>query len=95
MRRCAGERAGGILARAGGRGWSGEFRVGVDVAETYWTVEIELPAHYFHDSRIEKGAIWGLNVARIRIANFSEYAQWAPTFGFAHRPFRFGFIVFD
>ena len=81
--------------RFGDLGWSGDFRIGVDVAQTHWTVEIEIPAAKLHEAQIEKGAIWGLNVARVRIANSAEYAQWAPTYGFAHRPFRFGFMVFE
>ena len=66
-----------------------------DVAESYWTAEIEIPAAQLDGARIRPGAIWGLNVARIRIANSAEYAQWAPTFGYAHRPWHFSFMVFD
>ena len=41
------------------------------------------------------GGKWGFNVARVRIGNASEYGQWVPTYGNAHRPDRFGVLLFE
>ena len=76
-------------------GWNGAYNVATSVADTAWTVEIEIPGEQLHQSEIESGDVWGFNVARVRISNASEYGQWAPTYGFAHRPDRFGFLVFQ
>jgi len=76
-------------------GWSGPSNVATKVEDTFWTIEIEIPADQLHQGRIQSGDIWGFNVARVRIANASEYGQWTPTYGNAHRPDRFGFLVID
>ena len=49
----------------------------------------------FTPDRIHPGDVWGFNIARVRIANAAEYGQWMPTYGNAHRPDRFGWLVFD
>ena len=54
-----------------------------------------LAADDLHGSRIESGAIWGFNIARVWITNASEYGQWVPTYGLAHRSDRFGFLIFE
>ena len=58
-------------------------------------MEIEIPAAQLHGAHIRRGDVWGFNVARVRIANASEYGQWVPTYGFALRPDRFGFLLFE
>ena len=75
--------------------WNATYRVATRVAETFWSLEIEIPAPQLHNSSISPGAVWGFNVARVRIANASEYGQLTPTYGSAHRPNRFGFLVFE
>lgn len=79
----------------GDQGWNGNFAHAVKVNETYWSLEIEIPLDQFGQAAPKSGAVWGANLARIRIANASEYGQWAPTYGSALRPDRFGFLVFD
>ena len=64
------------------------------VGEDFWSVEIGIAATQF-DKEISPGDVWGFNVARIRIANAAEYGQWVPTYGFALRPERFGFLIFN
>ena len=75
--------------------WNGGFNLVTKVEDTFWTIEIEIPADQLHQSKIQSGDIWGFNIARVRIANASEYGQWTPTYGDAHRPDRFGFLIFD
>ncbi len=81
--------------RQGDLEWDGSIAVAVALADTFWTVEIQVPVHRLDSQRLGYGAIWGFNFARVRVANSSTYAQWAPTYGSAHRPDRFGFLVFD
>ena len=78
-----------------GRAWDGEFWTATRVEDTFWTAEIEIPAHQFEPDRIQSEQIWDFNVARVRITNASEFGQWVPTYGDAHRPDRFGFLIFD
>lgn len=40
---------------------------------------------------METGTVWGANLARIRIANASDYGQWVPIDGSALEPGRIGF----
>ena len=82
-------------ARFGDSAWSADFGVATKVEPDYWSIEVEIPAGYLHGSAIEAGTIWGFNLGRIRIGNASEYGQWVPTYGFAHRPDRFGFLIFE
>ena len=65
------------------------------VEDTSWTVELLIPGHRFETSRIRYKDAWGFNLARVRVAHSSEYSQWVPTYGSAHRPDRFGFLIFD
>ena len=81
--------------RLGDKGWNGTYELAARVEPTFWTVEIEIPAAQLDGAHIQRGDVWGFNVARVRIANASEYGQWVPTYGFAHRPDRFGFLLFD
>ena len=75
--------------------WNGTYEVGTFVADTYWVAEVAIPVAQLNVDHINPGAIWGFNIARVRIGNASEYGQWVPTFGAARRPDRFGFLVFD
>ena len=75
--------------------WEGVSAAAASVSDTYWAAEIELPFTSFTDQKIAPGTIWGFNVARVRIGNAAEYGQWIPTYGSAHRPDRFGFLIFD
>ena len=59
------------------------------------TLELEITSAQLDGAEIGSGHTWGFNVARVRIANASEYGQWAPTYGWSHRPDRFGFLVFE
>ena len=74
--------------------WNGKFDIATDVQGDYWTAEMAIPVAELGNASIVKGDIWGFNVARVRIPA-AEYGQWAPTYGSAHRPQRFGFLVFD
>ena len=75
--------------------WNGKYAVATAVEDTFWTCEIEIPFKELDDARVKKGTVWGFNVARVRIGNASEFGQWVPTYGAAHRPDRFGFLFFD
>lgn len=79
----------------GDRSWNGRYTHAVKVSETWWSMEIEIPMAQFGEGDLGAGAVWGANLARIRIANASEYGQWVPTYGSALRPDRFGFLVFE
>ena len=81
--------------RFGDTAWSADFPLAASVEDQSWSVEIAIPAAFLHDSKISAGDVWGLNLGRTRIGNASEYGQWVPTYGFAHRPERFGFLVFE
>jgi tetratricopeptide (TPR) repeat protein len=75
--------------------WDGDQRVATRVEPAYWIMEMEVPFSNFGDVQIKRGDIWGFNVARVRITHGGEYDQWIPTYGWALRPDRFGFLVFD
>ena len=79
----------------GSRSWNGEYKVATSVQDTFWTCEMKIPFKTLDDTEVRKGTLWGFNMARVRIANASEYGQWVPTYGFAHRPGGFGFLIFD
>ena len=81
--------------RTGDPAWDGPIAAAVAIGDAFWTLEMEIPAHRFERARIEPGDVWGLNIARVHAAHPGPYAQWAPTYGTAHRPDRFGFLVFD
>ena len=78
-----------------GREWNATYRTATRVEETFWSLEIEIPAPQLHNSSISRGDVWGFNVARVRIANASEYGQLAPTYGRADQPHLFNFLVFE
>jgi len=86
----------GTIADAKGRGgdWNGDFQLATDVADTFWTLEIKIPFKTL-EAKAKKGTVWGFDIARVRIGNASEYGQWVPTYGSAHRPDRFGLMVFE
>lgn len=79
----------------GDRTWNGRYLHATRVTPAWWALEIEIPLAQFDEGEIGAGAVWGANLARIRIANASEYGQWSPTYGSALRPDRFGFLVFE
>ncbi|MFC1526238.1 HEAT repeat domain-containing protein [Candidatus Latescibacterota bacterium] len=81
-------------SRGGNTEWNGEFEHAVHVADTYWSLELAIPMAQFGVAVPATGDVWGANIARIRIAG-SEYGQWAPTYGSALRPDRFGYLVFE
>ena len=81
--------------RQGNLEWDGSITAATAMTDTTWTIEIRLPAHRLDSRRIRPGDIWGFNFSWVRVANSSTYAQWAPTYGNAHRPDRFGFLLFD
>lgn len=74
--------------------WNGTFEIATRVEDTFWTVEVAIPAAELGGASITKGAVWGFNLARVRIPA-AEYGQWAPTYGSALRPDLFGFLLFD
>ena len=77
------------------RAWDGRYTTATQVEDTFWVAELAIPLDVYQPEPIKAGDIWGFNVARVRIANASEYGQWVPTYGNAWRPNRFGFLVFD
>ena len=77
------------------RGYNGDFITGAKVAEEFWSVELEIPYKELGTTVPRKGTIWGFNVTSTRMGNDSEQAQWAPTYGRAHSPSGFGFLIFD
>lgn len=80
---------------AGDQSWNGEFEHATHVAADRWSLEIAIPMAQFGEGEVGPGAVWGANLARIRIANASEYGQWAPTYGSALQPDRFGYLIFE
>ena len=81
--------------RQGDLTWNGGVEAKATVADTEWSLELRIPAHKLANSRIAAGNVWGFNVGRVRTIGDFAYAQWAPTFGSAHRPDRFGYLLFD
>ena len=77
------------------RAWSPPFVIATRLEGDAWILEGEFPAAAFAVETIAPGDIWGFNIARVRIANASEYGQWVPTYGFSHRPDHFGLLIFD
>jgi len=75
--------------------WNGDQRMAIAVEPTYWMVEMEVPFRTLGVEEIRGGDLWGLNVARVRIAHGGEYDQWVPTFGYSGRPDRFGLLLFE
>ncbi len=82
-------------SRSGDYGWDGGIVAATATGEAHWTLELEIPVHRLEPPRVRAGDVWGLNVARVHGAHPGPYAQWAPTYGTAHRPDRFGFLLFD
>lgn len=74
--------------------WNGEYKVSAKIKDKFWSMEIEIPFKELHDSKVEKGTIWGFNLNRFR-ANSGESCQWRPTYGNHHRPDLFGFLIFN
>ena len=71
-----------------------DIKIAALVAETFWSFELKVPIAELRNRRVEPGDTWGFNLAQVRIANISESAQWAPTYGWSQQPDRFGFLVF-
>ena len=78
-----------------GNSWTCPIEVGAAVADTFWVVEAAIPTAQLDEGPPAPGVEWGFNVARVRIGNASEYGQWVPTYGNAHRPDRFGVLLFE
>ena len=74
-------------------GWEGVSAAAAAVAYTFWSAEVEFPIANLPDIGTTPSAIWGFNV--VRIGNADEYGQWTPTYGDAHSPQSFGFLIFD
>ena len=74
--------------------WNGDLQVATDVAGAFWTLEVKIPFKAL-ETTAKKGIVWGFNIARVRVGNASEYGQWVPTYGSAHRSDRFGLMVFE
>ena len=75
--------------------WNAPRSIATHLEQDAWILEGEFPATAFAEADIAPGDIWNFNIARVRIANASEYGQWVPTYGNAHRPDHFGLLVFD
>ena len=82
-------------SRTGNLDWDGVSALATRMEGTSWTVELLIPGHRFKTNRIRYNDAWGFNLARVRVAHSSEYSQWVPTYGSAHRPDRFGFLLFE
>ena len=78
-----------------GRAWSTQFDAATSVADTFWVAEVAVPVAGLDDSAFVPGDVWGFNIARVRIGSASEFGQWVPTYGYSHRPDRFGYLVFE
>jgi hypothetical protein len=74
--------------------WNARLEAETLITEDFWSMELAVPIADFHNTRVEPGDVWGFNIAQVRIANSSESAQWAPTYGWSQQPDRFGFLVF-
>ena len=81
--------------RQGDLSWNAELEHAVHTEDDYWSLEMAFPLAQFSDKAVQTGTVWGANLARIRIANASDYGQWVPTYGSALEPGRFGFLVFE
>jgi tetratricopeptide (TPR) repeat protein len=75
--------------------WNANYAVATAVEDTFWTCEIGIPFKDLEHGQVKRGTLWGFNVCRVRIGNASEFGQWVPTYGYAHRPERFGFLFFE
>ena len=78
-----------------GNSWNSAIEVAAAVADTFWVVEAAIPTAQLEEGPAAPGVEWGFNLARVRIGNASEYGQWVPTYGNAHRPDRFGVLLFE
>ena len=77
------------------RSWSTQVEAATTVADTFWSVEVAIAVGGLKGASFAPGDIWGFNIARVRIGNASEFAQWVPTYGYSHRPDRFGYLLFE
>jgi thioredoxin-like negative regulator of GroEL len=84
-----------IFGQGAAQAWNGNFRLATKVAETFWVLEIEVPFKELGVPTPPRGAIWGFNASRVRIAHEGEYDQWVPTHGLSLRPALFGFLIFS
>ena len=82
-------------ASKNGTVWNAKVEVCPKVMPDFWALEIKIPFKDLGVDAIIPGAIFGFNVATVRIGNSSEYGQWTPTYGAAQRPERFGFLLFE
>ena len=78
-----------------GRSWNADAEIAATVGDTFWVSEVAIPVAELKGAAFAPGDVWGFNVARVRIGRASEYAQWVPTYGYAERPDRFGYVVFE
>lgn len=82
-------------AAKNGTAWNPRSEVCPKVTPDFWALEIKIPFKDMEFAANTPGVIIGFNIATIRIGNSSEYGQWAPTYGNACRPERFGFLLFE
>ena len=80
---------------ASSRAWNADAEIAATVGDTFWVAEVAIPVAELKGAAFAPGDVWGFNVARGRIGRASEYAQWVPTYGYAERPDRFGYVVFE
>lgn len=75
------------------QGWNPRFDFRVELGADAWRLEVVLPFEILGRSPAD-GEVWGFNVMRVNRSEPTRYVQWAPTFGEALRPERFGEIRF-
>ena len=73
--------------------WSADVRVGVELHDDHWTLEVAIPWVDLGVSP-ERGMLVGLNVCRDRhLGANKQWSNWARTSGGFHDPQRFGHII--
>ncbi|MFH1706701.1 MAG: carbohydrate-binding family 9-like protein [Planctomycetota bacterium] len=77
--------------------WNGVYRSKTFFAPgAYWSVEFAFPWKVFElEKAPAAGSVWGFNFVWTKQTKPAQYAQWTPTYGSAHMPWQFGFLVFE
>ena len=75
------------------QGWHPSFHYTVTLEPDAWTIEAAFPFATLGHTPAD-GDTWGFNVMRVNANEPGGYVQWAPTFGEALCPERFGIIQF-
>jgi hypothetical protein len=74
--------------------WMPKLEAASGRSKTGWTVEVAIPHSELSVTKLKDGMVWGVNLARNRIAGERSTSSWAWVGKSFHRPWRFGKLRF-